>query len=165
MVHVSPRPERTLPGVRTILGAREDPRIMTEMLGGWTISSFREFSHLTPAQRRALLASIGPRRVAVAYILRSLFVGFVVGAAFALLFRRSVVAEPLGIGLALVVAVGWYRFELLRLRARIRNEIMYLSRGEQLPACLRCGYDLQDAAERSLCPECGAAVKVPSHWS
>ncbi len=58
---------------------------------------------------------------------------------------------------AMVIPICYW-FICKQIREEFRILLQYLLSGEILPACPRCGYDLQRATHAQ-CPECGADVK------
>ena len=123
----------------------------------WTIGSLPELAILDSADRRQLLRRLPMRRLYAGLVTQSAFLGLLVGSfLYGVLFRKLAVA-------GIFVAAAWYRFALLRVRAALRLELMRRSEEtqQQLPVCLRCGYDLA-AVQVDRCPECGAPSRVAS---
>jgi uncharacterized paraquat-inducible protein A len=126
----------------------------------WTIGSFPELNHLEPEERAAILRRL-PRWTSLKIILRAARPAFF----FAVIPMAFVGGVPVSVRaiafLIVFVPVGicFYLSYIGRIRIQMRETIAEAFRGERLPFCMNCGYDLRAAAEER-CPECGAAVKA-----
>lgn len=130
----------------------------------WTVAQFPEVCDLDPSRKRRLLAFV-PRTFYLQLVLRSF--GFALPVdAVAWLFWRGVVPLPFdGILFALLLAplaLFRYAIYLRALRVDVQSAIFDGSRGQRLPVCLHCGYDLRGTATDA-CPECGRNVHAPRH--
>ena len=129
----------------------------------WSFNSLPELSHLGPEARQTLLRRhVGWNRW-IDMLIPPAFIGLLCALAVSSLmdgFPRSIMSLLVFAGLALVIATAVYQFSMLRIRAALRLQIMRELRGQQLPSCLKCSYDLA-GIEASRCPECGSPVKVP----
>jgi hypothetical protein len=127
----------------------------------WTIGSFPELEYLEPQERAQLLQRVPWTTIYAKIISRYVFLGVLVGLlGVAIVQREFNLTEPIAflVPMVLVVIAG-YVHELNRMRRSLRRTIIDAFRGQKLPFCMNCGYDLR-AAERNRCPECGAAVMV-----
>ncbi len=120
----------------------------------WRIRSLPELDHLTGEQRSALLK----RCVGWWFMCRQVIFCLLIGIAVTgCLGSQLHIAIAAPIGLLIVMAA--YQFDIHRTRVDIQMQIIEMYRGQQLPICLNCGYDLR-SIEVSQCPECGAAVRA-----
>jgi len=130
----------------------------------WTIGTIPELDHLAGEQRRQLLKRCVGWRTYAALIARSLLVGLLASvaifAALSPIVPSTSAAVPFWTVL-LVIAIAFYHFLLLRVRSALRLELKQTFRGEVLPMCLKCGYNLE-SVDGNRCPECGAPIRVPA---
>jgi hypothetical protein len=124
----------------------------------WHISQFPELDHLEPDQRAHVLRQVPwwtyPIVIARA-VIPSLVVGAIAGVWMADTLRWYAAALVLPIAVAL--AAGLYGYQLARVRSIMRRVIADGFRGERMPFCFKCGYDLRGLASIR-CPECGSDV-------
>jgi hypothetical protein len=123
-----------------------------------------ELGELGVQERKSLLAQANAKSVQshlLAY--SSVFSALPAAAAFYATGDASQawVSIPSAIVAFVLVWVIVYQYQLIRIRAAARLEIMKLLKGRRLPVCLRCGYDLT-AIESDRCPECAAPIRVPN---
>ena len=135
-----------------------DGYVLTWMF--WTIGQFPELDHLEPHERAHLLRQV-PWSLYTKIITRYFFVGVVGGlCAVAIVERMFGYANPVVfIAASILVLLAGYLFELQRMRRSLRRTILHAYRGERLPFCMYCGYDLRAAATNK-CPECGRGIVV-----
>lgn len=123
----------------------------------WLINHFPELDHLEPEQRRQALAQVPwwlyPAMLGLAGV-AALIVGVVV-AALVFEFSGSKKFAVLGLPVAVGAVVPLYCLQLSLIRRAVRRTIYDAFRGERLPFCLGCGYDLR-ASETPRCPVCGS---------
>jgi uncharacterized paraquat-inducible protein A len=121
-----------------------------------------ELSHLKPDDRRRLLANVKAGRLMTGIIVRSLgmslLAALIAGALISWPSRMVSILAACVVGTLVFSAI--YHGHMLFIRAQIRFHMMKASRGERVPVCLKCGYDLI-ASQQDRCPECGAPVRVP----
>lgn len=130
----------------------------------WTVGTIPEFDHLSDEQRRQLLKRCVGWRTYGALISRSFLVGLLASVAIFAALSPIVPSESAAIpfwSVLLVIATVCYHLLLLRVRAALRLELKQTFRGEVLPLCLKCGYNLE-SVDGNHCPECGAAIRVPA---
>jgi len=126
----------------------------------WFISQFPELDHLEAHQRAQLLRGLPwwtyPLILAAA-VIPSLPLGALTTAWLAMTLRSGA-AALFGIPVAVATAAGLYVYQLSRVRRVMRREIAEAFRGERLPFCFKCGYNLRDS-DAPHCPECGSPVR------
>lgn len=126
----------------------------------WTIGSFPELEHLAPHERAQVMQRV-PWWIYLAIVGRYIIPAALIGAIVAVGIFQEVHAA--GWPAFLVTMIGalilGYAYELRRLRRSLQRTIIEAFRGQRLPFCIACGYDLR-AATSGTCPECGAGVMV-----
>lgn len=127
----------------------------------WTFNGIPELSHLGADEKRQLIRQAVGVRGRVSLFVRSILFGMVFSGALAMFIGwRSELYVYIVTPCGLLLAIAWWQIELLRIRSELRQVVKDAFRGERLPACLKCGYDLRGSAVDP-CPECGAPVRVP----
>ena len=130
----------------------------------WRIHGFPELQHLGDAERDQLLRSHLRRgleiRLALSSLLRGLCLSFLLGFAILALssgFKGSgrsiayLLIYPL---LWAVFSVGFYQFNLIRIRGQLRIYLIeQRQQGVRVPVCVKCGYAVHQG--QRACPECG----------
>lgn len=119
----------------------------------WRIRSLPELDHLSDEQRSQLLKS-HVRRGTIGTILYSTIL-IIVAVRCLYAFCPLPIALPSGI----LLIVATHLYGIRSIRVAIQMQIIEMYRGQQLPICLNCGYDLRNI-EVTQCPECGAAVRA-----
>lgn len=129
----------------------------------WSFRAIPELNHLDEQQRRDLISRCVNWRVRVSFAGESLFVGLFCSWV-AMVLVAGWVSKPLMlVAGGLVMAAGsmlWFQFEFLRIRAALRLHLKQAFRGQRLPVCLNCGYNLTGTTS-TRCSECGHTVIVP----
>lgn len=126
-----------------------------------SLRAMPELQHFSRQQQEDLLLSFAPdqlrRKTFRSAAFRGMMISYMIGAG-----AQFVV--PPGIALAIIAGVMMicipvcYALICRQIRDEFRMLLLYLLTGKVLPACPRCGYDLQ-RAKNPQCPECGADVK------
>ncbi len=129
----------------------------------WTFRSLPELNHLTDEQKQQVIhrAVTGKARRALAYkvMVAAVFFGGISATVFidwAGVAMGSLSAMLFGT----CVAALTFQVEMWDIRLALRLFLFEHFRGEKLPVCLRCGYDLT-GNETDRCPECGANILMP----
>jgi hypothetical protein len=124
----------------------------------WTIGSFPELDHLEPHERARLMRLV-PWWIYAKIISRYALLGLIIGLPVSAIISMESGGAPVPImlGMMIPVVIAGYIYELKRMRRSLRETIAEAFRGQTLPFCMNCGYDLR-AAVGEECPECGAAV-------
>ncbi|MAE63917.1 MAG: hypothetical protein CMJ18_06555 [Phycisphaeraceae bacterium] len=125
----------------------------------WTIGSFPELGVLTVPQRRVLLKQCAGARTYVWLVIKAWLMAALVSILLSPVLLRFMPHEVNWI-VGVVLILLSYQFLLLRIRASLRLQIKIAYKGQKLPMCLDCGYDLESVTT-SRCPECGAPIRVP----
>lgn len=135
----------------------------------WTFMSLPELSHLNKEQRRKLIDNYAPSAefpIIVKCGVFAIFGGTVfTSIVFGLIERHAIMlGNPfdlfvLSTSIVSVFIVA-YQVYLQAVRASLRNYLKQALRGEKVPMCLDCGYNLEVSTD-DRCPECGARVRVP----
>ncbi len=127
----------------------------------WRVGQFPELNHLTAEERERILRHL-PRSTYFLMVARA----FVVTVVVALLTgaRLAKVSPALCLTTIAAVSLGGtvvvYQLQIRHFRRVMRRSIAMAFRGERLPFCLGCGYDLR-GSNSDACPECGAMTIVP----
>jgi hypothetical protein len=125
----------------------------------WLISQFPELDHLEADQRAQVLARVPwwtYPLVTASAIVPAILLSAAIGACVAI-GLRSIAAAIIIVPLTATTAIGLYAYQLSRLRTTMRRAIADAFRGERLPFCFECGYNLRDS-DAARCPECGGPV-------
>lgn len=136
----------------------------------WRLSSLPELAHLRESDRRELLHRHLPRGTWRSIISSMVGLGFVAAIVTTVTLsglRRNgqPMVEPMGavtlflIAFTLVAAIT-YQFRILQIRSQLRRFLKDAFKGERLPMCIECGYDMHGTSQDH-CPECGSACRVP----
>lgn len=135
----------------------------------WRLNSLPELGHLSDEQRKSLLRDNVGKTLPTRLWLTSASRAIILAVAFA--FGIALILEAFQASSAMVntgsivcfflfmplFTCGLYQIMLIRIRGQLREYLLELSTlGIRLPVCVRCGYAIDDIAER--CPECGARV-------
>ena len=129
--------------------------------------SLPELAHLEKDQRRKLINDCAGSFPEGKIIVKCGFFGLICGFIIASIVHGMIGNREWGVfGMILapscmvIVFVLTYQFYLQAVRASLRNYVKQAMRGEKMPMCLECGYNLS-ACTTERCPECGAPVRVP----
>jgi len=135
----------------------------------WRLDSLPELQHLSDAQRKTLLrknlSKAMPARLWIGSAARAFCLSMLLSALIAAMLDWAQAAGPVHdiivlatfIVLLILFTCAIYQFMLIRIRGQLREYLLELrTLGIRLPVCVRCGYALDDEAER--CPECGASA-------
>jgi uncharacterized paraquat-inducible protein A len=132
----------------------------------WTLSSLPELSHLPSKKRRQLIRQVMRVRDWVRSFMRAILFGALFGSAIHTFVVRSMLksASPTievfcFVLPAVFVMLVSYLFDIHFIRNTVRRQVVELLRGERLPVCFGCGYNLSAVTE-DRCPECGKGIRV-----
>jgi uncharacterized membrane protein YeaQ/YmgE (transglycosylase-associated protein family) len=131
----------------------------------WTIRAFPELAHLRERERHHLLRTCAGPGVHYGLFLRSVLWG-AFGAVISIpclhfltdLFSAAIHTIFVAVTGAIVTLLA-YQWSMRIIRADLRFELIEAFRGERLPVCLRCGYNLT-GIHGDECPECGGGIRV-----
>ncbi len=126
----------------------------------WRMGTFVELEHLSEDDRDRLLNACGGRRMIGMMILRSVLFGLLCGLFATFPFERRLTPELAAglFGLGTVLgAVVVYQVQIIRIHGALGIFLDRMARSEQLPMCLRCGYNLEGLSP-DRCPECGFPI-------
>ncbi len=128
----------------------------------WTIGALPELNHLSERERHHVLRTCAGPSVYFRLFRTAIFYGLATAAISLTIVSRYVPRDTTlivsGIAAVLTVIVS-YQFCMRIIRADLRLTLINGFRGERLPICLGCGYDLK-GIEGDQCPECGKGVVV-----
>ncbi len=129
----------------------------------WTFRSLPELNHLTEEQKQQVIRSAVTGKVRRALAFKVVAAGVFFGGISAAVFANWAAVAMGAVAAVLFGAfIGALTFqvEMTDIRLTLRRFLFEHFRGEKLPVCFRCGYNLTgNPTDR--CPECGANVRVP----
>ncbi len=130
----------------------------------WTIKQLPEVKHLTPEQWASLTERVDLADIYWSLGRRSCLLAGIAGIiGWSVFASTSVQIAAVAAAIAFTgTAVFIWRLLLLRIRAALRLTLKQQLRGQRLPVCLDCGYDVR-GGESDRCPECGALVVPPTN--
>lgn len=131
----------------------------------WTFMSMPELASMEPPARRRYIRSHAGRCPEFSVLANAAFLAMIAGGVIVSIIAGVVsLSSPtltlLLIGCIFVTVPVLYQFTLLRVRAALRYTVMKAYRGERVPFCFNCGYDLR-GVDSEHCPECGSRTRVP----
>ncbi len=131
----------------------------------WTIAALPELQGLTTAERRTLLQGTFSIRSRIIEVVRrglvALLAALCTGAVMHHLTRQADIAALVAVAVLVVGFLALHLWRIGSIRRQLQWEIVERHRGQRLPLCLKCGYDLtQNDQSTRQCPECGAGVWV-----
>jgi hypothetical protein len=126
------------------------------------LSSLPQLQHLSPEQRKVLLAQVGAGKIVRGIIFRAVAMGVLAGLVASSIVgsmtNRSDLLSALGFVVgAAVVGFAVYGWLLIRVHGQLIQYFAQIRKEQRLPVCIKCGYDLEGSQAKT-CPECGAFV-------
>src|SRR5690606_38736188 len=97
----------------------------------WSFASMPELSHLTPEQRRKLLAASNIRRFFIGVLVRGIGVGLLVAAFVVNFFRNAspIVQTLLAVIAGAIALIALFQLQMICARSKMRLQIMESLRG------------------------------------